>query len=307
MRNFCDSNRINPRKTPDLRVLPAAVDAIVRPVRLVSFAALVALACACSGSGTRPADRAAVAATPAPVPLAEAPAPVPRSPSSFTDAEIAERAEKDPASLGPLSIGLPNRGALLNAVPMPEDPAWHIVDPANSYGTPEAIASITSAVNQVTLAYPESPPLYVGHLSAPTGGKLRPHKSHQSGRDVDLGYYYRGGGKWYARANARNLDVERTWALVKAFAEDPNVEAIFMDRSVQFLLRSHARKRGEDARFVDSLFAKHRRDWTRLVHHEWGHLTHLHVRFKSTATSELGYRAHTPLLALGRIPAKRYY
>jgi murein endopeptidase len=243
----------------------------------------------------------------APAPPKETPAPAPRAPATFTDTEIAERAEKDPASLGPLSIGLPNRGALVNAVAMPEGPAWHIVDPANSYGTPEAIASITSAVDHVTASHPETPPLYIGHLSAPGGGRLRPHKSHQSGRDVDLGYYYRGGAKWYARANAKNLDVERTWALVKAFAEDPNVEAIFMDRSVQVLLRNHAKKAGEDARFIDSLFAKHRRDWTRLIHHEWGHLTHLHVRFKSTVASELGSREYGPLLALGRIPARRYY
>lgn len=276
----------------------------MRAVRFLSGAVLATLLFACSGSGSRPVDRGASLAVAAPAPL---PAPAPRDPASFTDAEIAERAEKDPASLGPLSIGAPNRGALMNAVPMPEDPAWHVVDPANSYGTPESIASIVSAIGKVAQAYPDSPPLYVGHLSAPAGGRLRPHKSHQSGRDVDLGYYYRGGKNWYARANAKNLDTARTWELLKALANDPNVEAIFMDRSVQFLLKQHARKAGEDARFIDSLFAKHRRAFPRLVHHEWGHLTHLHVRFKSAAARELGFRAHAPLLAVGRIPARRYY
>jgi penicillin-insensitive murein endopeptidase len=159
-------------------------------------------------------------------------------------------------------------------------------------------------VERVHAEYPDSPPLYVGHLSARHGGYLRPHRSHQSGRDVDLGYFYLGGPGWYARASAKNLDVVRTWALVKAFASDPNVEAIFMDRSVQRLLSDHAEANGERAEW---LFEGSHRGGEHLVRHEWGHLTHLHVRFRCTEAMLAGERGEKELVLARLIPPNAYH
>lgn len=189
---------------------------------------------------------------------------------------------------------------------MPGGPFWEVVDPKHAFATEETISSLTQAIEAVNARFPESPKLYVGQISGEHGGYLRPHRSHQSGRDVDLGYYYQGGPHWYARANAKTLDFGRTWALVKALALDPNVEAMFIDRSVQHLLREYALAQHEDAAWIERVFESPRRRDT-LIHHAWGHLTHVHVRFRCPHAQEAGIAAHTALLAMGRIPPRKYY
>ncbi|HEX7671655.1 MAG TPA: penicillin-insensitive murein endopeptidase [Polyangiaceae bacterium] len=223
---------------------------------------------------------------------------------TLNDTEIARRLASDPGSLGAMSIGGPNHGALFNAAQLPDGTLWRVVEPDRAWGAPEALASIETAIERVHAEFPDSPPLYVGHLSARHGGYLRPHRSHQSGRDVDLGYFYLGGPGWYARASAKNLDVVRTWALVKAFASDPNVEAIFMDRSVQRLLSDHAEANGERAEW---LFEGSHRGGEHLVRHEWGHLTHLHVRFRCTEAMLAGERSEKELLLARLIPPNAYH
>jgi penicillin-insensitive murein endopeptidase len=216
---------------------------------------------------------------------------------TITTAELSSKLKTSPASLASMSIGRPNHGSLFNAIQMPESPDWHVVEPENGWGTDESIASIVRAVSSVHELYQQTPPLYIGHLSSRRGGYLRPHRSHQSGRDADIGFYYSGGPGWYAPGSAKNLDLARTWALVKAFATDANVENIFIDRSVQRLLRDYALGAGESAEFLDALFEspKHR---DRVIRHEWGHLTHLHVRFRCPIAEDAGARAAREIAAI---------
>lgn len=216
---------------------------------------------------------------------------------SITTAELSSKLKSEPESLASMSIGRPNHGALFNAIQMPESPHWRVVDPKNGWGTDESIASIVRAVSTVNEQFVNTPSIYIGHLSSRRGGYLRPHRSHQSGRDADIGFYYTTGPSWYAKGTAKNLDLARTWALVKAFAMDANVENIFVDRSVQKLLRDHALAVGESAEFLDALFesSTHR---DRLIRHEWGHLTHLHVRFRCPIAEDAGARAAHEIAAM---------
>lgn len=241
----------------------------------------------------------------APAPLAPS-FEVREMPPALTDAEIGFRLASDPESLGAMSLGRPNRGALFNARQMPEAAAWHVVDPDRAFGTDETLASIARAITRVNEAFAGTPVLYIGNLSSRHGGYLRPHRSHQSGRDADIGYYYAGGPGWYAPARASNLDVARTWALVKAFAMDPNVEAIFMDRSVQRILRTHAEHEGESLAWLDGIFEGRPHGPDRLIRHEWGHLTHLHVRFKCPKAQDAGARAHRQLDAMQRFGSRAF-
>jgi len=196
-----------------------------------------------------------------------------------------------------MSIGRPNHGALFNAIQMPQNPEWRVVEPDHGWGTDESIASIVRAVSSVNEQFEHTPPLYIGHLSSRLGGYLRPHRSHQSGRDADIGFYYSSGPAWYARGTANSLDLPRTWALVKSFATDANVENIFVDRSVQKLLHDYALGAGENAEFLDALFESptHR---DRIIRHEWGHLTHLHVRFRCPIAEDAGARAAREVAAM---------
>src|SRR5688572_6256731 len=44
---------------------------------------------------------------------------------------------RDPTSLGSMSVGAPNGGALFNGVQLPESPLWKLADPAHAWGTRE--------------------------------------------------------------------------------------------------------------------------------------------------------------------------
>lgn len=210
-------------------------------------------------------------------------------------------AAEPPEAARPASLGRPERGALWNGARLTSDAALRVVESARPFGTEETIRSLRRAAALVASRLPHGPPLLVGDLSAEHGGPIRPHRSHQSGRDADLGYYYRGGGRWYQRANANNLDRPRTWALLSALAEDPNLEVVFMDRSVQRFLREHAEDVGAAPSLLRRLFVD-QPGAPRLVRHEWGHVTHLHVRFRSPEACALGERVGPELVAEGRLP-----
>ncbi len=225
----------------------------------------------------------------------------------LTDEEIARKARTDLASLGSLSVGTPNRGYLLNGVQMPAGEHWQIIGAPSTWGTQETIDFITRAILAVNRQFPGTPRLFIGHISARHGGYLSPHKSHQAGRDVDLGYYYSREARWFERAHAQNLDLPRTWALVKAFIQEADVEMIFIDTSIQHLLLRHAVEAKEDPAFLDRVFQVRGKSPTPIVRHVKGHATHIHVRFYSPVAQELARRAQPhlrrPADALARAPA----
>lgn len=202
--------------------------------------------------------------------------------SGLAAGEIERRVKHDMESLGPMSLGPPNAGRLFNGVRMPDGDRWKLTDPGNAYGTQETIDSIVKAIDKVHTAFPEgTQKVIIGHISAKGGGRLKPHKSHQAGRDVDLSYFYKDVKAWYAVANEQNIDKARSWAFVRAFALDPNVEMILVDTSIQRILRTYALAQGEDEEFVDRVFQVSGKSKRPIVRHVRGHATHIHVRFFS--------------------------
>jgi penicillin-insensitive murein endopeptidase len=220
--------------------------------------------------------------------------------ASLSNADLDQRMQKDPASLGPMSIGKPSAGLLFNAVPMPTGDAWSLVDPSHAFGTNETIGYLETAISRVAKEFAGSPKLMIGHISAKSGGYLKPHLSHQSGRDVDIGYYYVGGSRWYQRANAQNLDLDRTWALVRALVTQTDVEMLLIDRSIQDLLIEHAEKIGEDKDWVRLVF-RGKGSMPPIVRHASGHATHLHARFYNPIAAETGRRCYAILLRRGLV------
>jgi penicillin-insensitive murein endopeptidase len=141
----------------------------------------------------------------------------------------------------------------------------------------------------------------VGDISARAGGHLEPHISHQSGRDVDLGFYYTTPGRWYMAANAANLDLDRTWALIRALVIETDVQLILVDRKLLALLRAHAERIGEDPAWLDSLFGGPTSTTWPILRHADGHGTHLHVRFYNPVAQETGRRLYPALIARKQI------
>lgn len=218
-----------------------------------------------------------------PEPKIEARAAVKRSPE-----ELLRLAKDEPQALGSASIGSPTRGSLWGGVEM-KGSEGILRAGGYGWGTELVVRSIERAVRQVRRCYPGSPDLYVGDIARERGGWLKPHRSHQSGLDADIGYYYRIGPFWYMRATAENLDVARTWALVRALLDGGNVEMIFMDLSIQRLVRDHIKTLPEAEQPPEDLFASPTRK-DAMIRHTWGHATHFHVRFVDPAAVELGER-----------------
>jgi len=198
---------------------------------------------------------------------------------SMSEPALREAFEKRPESLGSLSIGKPNFGQLINGVQPKESPLYRLVDPSHAWGTQETVESLCHALSVVAEAYPGTPVVDIGHLSAKEGGPLRPHHSHQSGRDVDLGFYYLDNGtRWYTRASRDTLDVPRTWALIRTLVIDTDIEMILLDRSLQELVESHASSVEKNPAWVASLFHGDTARFA-IVRRRRGHTAHMHLRF----------------------------
>lgn len=178
-----------------------------------------------------------------------------------------------------------DRGKLKAGVQLPPGRHYVVKWEGGAWGTGKTVRTIQSAVASYKRKMPGGPKVHIGDISKRGGGKFRPHLSHQHGRDVDIGYVLKGKyahEKRFHSANAKNLDVARTWTLIKAFVDSDEVTYIFMDYRVQKLLYEYAKKRGYSEDTLDELFQYPRgRGRTHgLIRHWKGHVNHFHVRFR---------------------------
>jgi len=210
----------------------------------------------------------------------------------LTDEELRRRVETDVASLGSLSIGTPGGAIVVNAVSLPAGPRWEAAPAADSWGTSETMASIQTAIDKVHELFPDTQPIVIGDISDADGGSLKRHETHQAGRDVDFGFYYRSGQtKWFEAGTAANLDLPRNWALVRALVTCTDVETILLDTRVQKVLYKYALSISEDKAWLDRVFQFSRGSKDALIRHVPLHRTHYHVRFYNRVAQELGRRS----------------
>jgi penicillin-insensitive murein endopeptidase len=223
----------------------------------------------------------------------------PASLLSLSDEDLARRVEIDVASLGSLSIGAPGSAMLLNAVTLEPGPHWEISSRAEVYGTAETIEAIGTALGKVHEIFPDAPPIVVGDISDEDGGRLKRHQSHQGGRDVDLGLFYKTGkGQQFVAGTAANVDPAKNWALVRALVTCTDVETILLDTRIQRLLYKYAQGIGEDQAWLNRVFQFARGSSAAIVKHVPGHRNHYHVRFYNPVAQELGRRVHPILVEL---------
>jgi murein endopeptidase len=219
--------------------------------------------------------------------------------------EIERMVRNDLGSLGSMVFGSATRGGLMNGVRLPDDPRWVKIDPPHVWGTSETVNYLVTAIDAVYDQFPDTHALFIGDISQRQGGYLRPHISHQSGKDVDISYFYTKDPKWYVPVNAGNLDRPRTWALIRALLTRTDVHYIFIDRRVQRLLRQYAESIGEDPGWLESVFHG-AGDESPIIVHEPGHATHIHVRFYNPIAEETARRCYPALLAQRKVLPMRY-
>jgi murein endopeptidase len=233
--------------------------------------------------------------------------PILPEPSAADVESLVALAQNRLADLGPLSIGTPDAGLLVNPMPMPSGPYWKVRNPLEAFGTAETIGYLVTAIEAVEARFPGSPRVVVGDLSRPDGGRLNRHRSHQAGRDVDLGFYYaRGEAPDFQIARQRDLDLARTWALVRALVTETDVDRIFVDRSLIAVLYAYARdEEKEDRAWLNDVFGRLGEGRKGIIQHERRHKNHLHVRFFNPRAQEYGRIVYPTLVEEGAVPPPR--
>lgn len=213
----------------------------------------------------------------------------------------------DVASLGSFSVGHAHTGFLVNGVRMPSGDEWTVGVPQHAWGTEETVANLIYCIRQVAAAFPNTPRVILGSLSPEHGGPAPPHKSHRTGRDVDI-YLYRlpgFGDRWNKTATAEDLDRARTWALMRAFITETDIDFILLDKKIQALIEDYALSLGEDAHWIEELFHGNGKPYSAVIKHVPGHGAHMHVRFVSAAARERARRSYDRLVQQGRIEPPR--
>ena len=182
-------------------------------------------------------------------------------------------------------LGKPTQGRLYNGEQMPPGNGYIIRNPKESYGTTRTLNHLASIVKEVRRKDWGMPPVVIGDISLKRGGFIKPHKSHQNGMDVDVGYVPkdpRYTGRYFT-VNESRLDIARSFNLIKAFVDTGEVEYIFVSYWVQRMLYRHARKYlSKDELKTLFQYPRHRSVRVGMIRDSKGHHDHFHVRFRST-------------------------
>jgi Penicillin-insensitive murein endopeptidase/LysM domain len=224
--------------------------------------------------------------------------PTLRFSADLSDPELEKRFLDDASTLGSMSVGYPEAGRVINGVQLGEGEAWVVKDPAAAWGTQESIDAVKLIANTVRASRPGLGPLRINDIGKQHGGFMRPHRSHQNGRDVDMGLFFLDGdGPWAPRGKqkARVIDLGANWAVLRTVATLTDTQVVLVDRKIQKMLYDYALATGENKAFVDSIF-KGGPKQRPLVQHARKHRDHFHVRFFAPRSQELGRRI-VPLLA----------
>ncbi len=178
-----------------------------------------------------------------------------------------------------------DKGSLHSSHRLPKGSGYAIKRPYLAFGTKNTISLIQQAIDNYHRRANGGPLVRVGDISQKGGGPLKGHVSHQRGVDVDVGLVLKGPKKNELRfhgANEKNLDVRRTWLLVRGFLETGEVRYIFLDYHLQKLLYEAAKKNGVPESKLDEYFQYPRGRGRNhgIVRHWKGHRDHIHVRFR---------------------------
>lgn len=190
------------------------------------------------------------------------------------------------------SVGSPDRGRLEDSAALEETPylfVRHSRRPA-LYGTAELVGLVQRSAQAVWTAF-EGPKLVVGDLSGPRGGRLSPHRSHRSGRDVDIGFFLlddagnpaqapffvrlRRDGCGHIRDQRYCIDPARSWALLSAIVQDPlaQVQYVLVAPDIRNRVLAEGRRQGASAELIDRVSVV-----TEPHAGSHSHRSHFHVR-----------------------------
>jgi penicillin-insensitive murein endopeptidase len=166
-----------------------------------------------------------------------------------------------------VSVGSPQEGRLVDGFEVPlEGPNHRFLNRSAKRGTHHTTLEVGvllwRSAQSVAKAHP-GPPLLIGDCSLEAGGAVERHRSHRSGRDVDLLFYvtdargratespgferFDGRGRCMAEGCGLRLDLKRNWWLVRTLVASrrPAVQYVFVSNPIKELLLRWAESHGE--------------------------------------------------------------
>lgn len=188
------------------------------------------------------------------------------------------------------SVGHTNHGKLRRPSRLSKGKGYFIRRAHRNFGAAHTVAYTKRTIHSVRRQFPKLHTLAIGDISAKEGGKITRHASHQSGRDIDIGFYFKRKPAGYPQsfivATPKNIHFGATWKMVQEFVKlgkrPLGVEKIFMSYSTQRILYNMAKRRGVSKAVLDHTFQYPRGRFSSdgFIRHEPGHDEHIHVRFK---------------------------
>jgi len=158
-----------------------------------------------------------------------------------------------------------------------------------TWGTPDLVKLIRHCGRVYRRYFPigKAPSIPIGDLSLRHGGPLRPHVSHQSGRDVDIGFIRKRSIKAgnFTNTTPKQMDMYKQWVLLKCFLDSPKTQKIFIERSLVKAMKAYItrlynpkgrkRKRVKKLRKYLAFFGRGKK---RVIRPDDSHRSHMHVR-----------------------------
>lgn len=181
------------------------------------------------------------------------------------------------------SVGLPNKGRLKRGIRLKSTNWYTVRTPEESWGSSHTINTLHQALVRFRKNSNYKRELVVQDLSLKNGGRFPPHKSHQSGRDVDIRLCVnRHVPKNGVPRKIKQVDWDATWVMVHELIKSGQVEYIFLNYDRQKHLYRAAKRAGVSkdklARWIQyPTHSKSQRSG--IVRHVKGHSVHIHVRF----------------------------
>ena len=191
--------------------------------------------------------------------------PLPDDASGFPEVPKPEHGE---------SVGRPNGGRLVDGVALPAGP-YVIRFDWQKFGSALTVWNLARVLRAFRSETGFEGELFVGAMSRRNGRRLRPHRSHQSGRDVDVRLPAMPHADGF-KLETDEVDWHATWALVDAFVRTGDVQVIFLERNLRRRLRRAGLALGADDERIERVRGS--------IRHSPGHTAHVHVRFQCAAS-----------------------
>ena len=200
-----------------------------------------------------------------------------------------------------VSVGKPNNGRIVDGVRLPDRGEGYFTREVwrargQRYGTDELVDLIVGVSRRVAPKN-DGLRLVVADLSGKGGGAAHTwHRSHQSGRDVDLLYYVKDASGKGVEPDAMRvvgpdlvakdgsgiaIDIPRTWTLVRELLVAPEapVQWVFMYQPIADALFEHATKIGEPEALIERARRACKQPGDSAPHND-----HMHVRVYCSPT-----------------------